>query len=77
MIARLRAIIAKRKRQENDEVVQYWKSTGIAGTAGQLHDRELQIWIDWLVKDGVLKPGQLRPSDVYTNEFNPAAGKER
>ncbi|HET8934524.1 MAG TPA: ABC transporter substrate-binding protein [Polyangiales bacterium] len=75
VIARQSAIIAKRKRQENDEVVKYWKSTGIAGTAGQLHDRELQIWIDWLVKDGELKPGQLRPSDVYTNAFNPAAAK--
>ncbi|HTU59438.1 MAG TPA: ABC transporter substrate-binding protein, partial [Polyangiales bacterium] len=57
VIERQRAIIAKRKRQENDEVVQYWKSTGIAGTGGQLHDRELQMWIDWLVKDGELKPG--------------------
>lgn len=75
VIARQSAIIAKRKRQENDDVVQYWKSTGIAGTAGQLSDRELQIWIDWLVKDGELKPGQLRPSDVYSNEFNPAAAR--
>ena len=76
VIERQRAIIAKRKRQENDEVVQYWKSTGIAGRAGQLSDRELQMWIDWLVKDGELKPGQLRPQDVYTNEFNPAARSE-
>ena len=76
VIARQRAIIAGRKRQENDEAVQYWKSTGIAGTAGQLHDRELQMWIDWLVKDGELKPGQLKPKDVYTNEFNPAARSE-
>jgi hypothetical protein len=28
-------------------------------------------WIDWLVKDGKLKPGQLKPTDVYTNAFNP------
>jgi ABC-type nitrate/sulfonate/bicarbonate transport system substrate-binding protein len=76
VIERQRAIIAKRKRQENDEVVQYWKSTGIAGTGGQLRDRELQMWIDWLVKDGELKPGQLKPQDVYTNEFNPAARSE-
>jgi ABC-type nitrate/sulfonate/bicarbonate transport system substrate-binding protein len=76
VIERQRAIIAKRKRQENDEVVQYWKSTGIAGTGGQLRDRELQMWIDWLVKDGELKPGQLKPQDVYTNEFNSAARTE-
>lgn len=73
VIERLRAIIAKRKRQENDEVVRFWKSTGIAGTAGQLSDREFQIWIDWLVKDGELWPNQLRPADVYSNQYNPAA----
>ena len=22
------------------------------------------------MKDGLLKPGQLKPSDIYTNEFN-------
>lgn len=33
-------------------------------------DAELQVWIDWLVKDGLLKQDQLKPSDLYTNEFN-------
>jgi hypothetical protein len=33
-------------------------------------DAELQVWIDWLVKDGLLKQDQLKPSDIYTNEFN-------
>ena len=32
--------------------------------------REIQVWIDWLVKDGLLKPGQIKASDIYTNEFN-------
>ena len=26
--------------------------------------------IDWLVKDGLLKPNQLKVADTYTNEFN-------
>lgn len=33
--------------------------------------RPYQLWIDWLVKDGQLRPGQLVPSQVYTNELNP------
>jgi len=72
--ARLEKIIAERKRNENASAIKYWKSTGVAGQGGRVTDGELQTWIDWLVKDGVLKPGQLKASDIYTNEFNPYAG---
>ena len=72
--ARFEKIIAERKRNENASAIKYWKSTGVAGPGGRITDGELQTWIDWLVKDGVLKPGQLKASDVYTNEFNPYAG---
>ncbi len=34
-------------------------------------DEDVQWWIDRYVEDGILKPGQVKPSDVYTNEFNP------
>ena len=72
--ARFEKIIAERKRNENASAIKYWKSTGVAGQGGRVTDGELQTWIDWLVKDGVLKPGQLKASDIYTNEFNPYAG---
>jgi ABC-type nitrate/sulfonate/bicarbonate transport system substrate-binding protein len=75
VVARYGAIIAKRHRNENAAAVQYWKSTGIPGKGGTLSDREFQIWIDWLVKDAELTRGQIKPSDVYTNEFNPLRGK--
>jgi ABC-type nitrate/sulfonate/bicarbonate transport system substrate-binding protein len=71
VVARFAAIIEKRKRNESSEVVKYWKSTGIAEQGGLVQDREFQIWLDWLVKDGELDRGQLKPSDIYTNEFNP------
>jgi len=35
-----------------------------------LTDEDSQWWIDRLVEDGKLKEGQIKPSDVYTNEFN-------
>jgi ABC-type nitrate/sulfonate/bicarbonate transport system substrate-binding protein len=69
--ARFVKIIEARKRAESADSIQYWKSTGVAGTGGVIKDAELQIWINWLVKDGLLKPGQVKPSDLYTNAFNP------
>lgn len=69
--ARFIKVIESRKRAESADTIQYWKSTGVAGTGGVIKDSELQIWIDWLVKDGLLKPGQVKPSDLYTNAFNP------
>jgi ABC-type nitrate/sulfonate/bicarbonate transport system substrate-binding protein len=71
VIARMEAIIAKRHRNETAEAVKYWKSPGIAGKGGLIQDRELQIWLDWLARDGELARDQLKPSNIYTNEFNP------
>jgi hypothetical protein len=35
-----------------------------------ISDGQIQVWIDWLVKDGLFKPGQIKASDTYTNAFN-------
>ena len=69
--ARFDKIIAQRKRNDDNSTIKYWKSTGVAGQGGLIADKEFQVWIDWLVKDGALKPGQLRAADIYTNEFSP------
>ncbi|MGX1073590.1 ABC-type nitrate/sulfonate/bicarbonate transport system substrate-binding protein [Bradyrhizobium elkanii] len=68
--ARFDRIITERKRNEDASSIKYWKSTGVASRGGVISDAELQVWIDWLVKDGLLKPGQIKASDTYTNEFN-------
>ena len=68
--ARFERIIAERKRNEDASPIKYWKSPGVASKGGVIGDAEIQVWIDWLVKDGLLKPDQLKPSDIYTNEFN-------
>ena len=68
--ARFERIIADRKRNEDGSPIKYWKSTGVATKGGVISDGEIQIWIDWLVKDGLLKPNQLKAADTYTNEFN-------
>jgi len=67
---RFERIIAARRRNEDATPIKYWKSTGVATRGGVIGDSEIQVWIDWLVKDGLLKPDQLKPSAIYTNEFN-------
>ncbi len=34
-------------------------------------DKDVQWWLDIFESEGKLKPGQIKPSDVYTHEFNP------
>ncbi|WP_336204173.1 ABC transporter substrate-binding protein [Nonomuraea sp. LPB2021202275-12-8] len=74
VVARFEQIIAKRGRKESADTVRYWKSTGIAGKGGVIADREFQTWIDWLQREGEIRPGQVKPADLYTNEYNPYAG---
>ncbi|WBL77654.1 ABC transporter substrate-binding protein [Bradyrhizobium xenonodulans] len=68
--ARFDRIIAERKRNEDASSIKYWKSTGVASKGGVISDREIQVWIDWLEKDGLFRPGQIKASDTYTNAFN-------
>jgi ABC-type nitrate/sulfonate/bicarbonate transport system substrate-binding protein len=75
VIARMQAIIAKRKRDENADAVKYWKSTGIAGKGGTLSAREFQVWLDWLIKEHELKAGAVAASDVFSNDWNPYSSK--
>ncbi|REE70469.1 ABC-type nitrate/sulfonate/bicarbonate transport system substrate-binding protein [Paenibacillus taihuensis] len=71
VVARFESIIEKRGRKEDAAAIKFWKSTGVAGKGGYIEDKEFQTWIDWLVKEGNLKEGELQAKDLYTNEFNP------
>lgn len=73
VIAKFEQIIAERGRNEDAGAVKFWKSTGIAGKGGVIADSEFTTWIDWLEREGELRPGQIKPGDLYTNEFNPYA----
>ncbi|ODB75056.1 MULTISPECIES: ABC transporter substrate-binding protein [Micromonospora] len=73
VVARLKAIIAKRGRNEDTTLVEYWKSSGVAEPGGLITDREFATWIDWLADTGELKGERPKPSDLYTNRFNAAA----
>ncbi|KAB2940883.1 MAG: ABC transporter substrate-binding protein [Candidatus Methanoperedens sp.] len=54
----------------NPDMAKYWKGFGVREHA-LLQDSDVQFWIDWLVKDGRISEGQYKPSDFYTNEYNP------
>lgn len=73
VVARYKSIINKRARNENDEPLKYWRSTGISSTGGVIDDQQFQLWIDWLIRDGELKPNQLNAHDLYDNRYNPYA----
>ncbi|MFE4461527.1 ABC transporter substrate-binding protein [Nocardia tengchongensis] len=73
VVARFADIIHKRGRNENTSLLQYYKSSGIPVPGGVVAERELQIWIDWLVRNGELPAGKLAAKDLYTNKDNPYA----
>ncbi|WP_159773946.1 ABC transporter substrate-binding protein [Streptomyces sp. HM190] len=70
VIARMTEIVEKRGRNEQTAPLKYWRSYGVAETAGRITGKELQLWIDWLVERGDVRKGQVTLSDLYTNEFN-------
>jgi ABC-type nitrate/sulfonate/bicarbonate transport system substrate-binding protein len=73
VVARFADIIHKRGRNENTGLLQYYHSSGIPVPGAVIAEKELQIWIDWLVRNGQLPAGKVTAKDIYTNQFNPYA----
>lgn len=70
--ARFTKIIKQRAHPgETADNIQFWKSSSIPTPGGVIQPQEIKIWVDWLVKDGQLKEGQLDSEKLYTNKFNP------
>jgi ABC-type nitrate/sulfonate/bicarbonate transport system substrate-binding protein len=69
-------LIAKilNKKGGNPESAKYWRGFGVR-EHGLIVDNDVQFWIDALVREGKLKEGQFKPSDIYTNEYNPYYNK--
>ncbi|WP_406194435.1 ABC transporter substrate-binding protein [Kitasatospora sp. NBC_01560] len=74
VIARSTRIIQKRGRGEDTAALKYWKSTGVAETAGRITDEQFKPWTDWLVAHGDIRAGQVKPAGLYTNQCNGYGG---
>lgn len=48
-------------------------STGVSSKGGVIADKDISVWLDWLGSRGDVDSDAIKPSDVYTNEFNPNA----
>jgi ABC-type nitrate/sulfonate/bicarbonate transport system substrate-binding protein len=60
----------------NPRLAKYYEATSWTPDFPLIRDKDFQWWIDRFVEDGLLKPGQIKPSDVYTNEFTPLPTKK-
>ncbi|MEU6238461.1 ABC transporter substrate-binding protein [Kitasatospora sp. NPDC047058] len=74
VIERSTQIVRNRGRNEDAAALAYWKSTGVAETAGRITDDEFKPWTDWLVAHGDIRAGQVKSADLYTNQFNGYGG---
>ncbi|MFE7773409.1 ABC transporter substrate-binding protein [Streptomyces sp. NPDC057445] len=70
VVARMTEIVRKRGRNEDTASLKYWRSYGVAETAGRIADKEFQLWIDWLAGRDEIKKDRIEASGLYTNEFN-------
>lgn len=57
-------------RGGNPDLAKYWNGFGIR-KHGIISENDAQFWIDALVQNGKLNPGEFKPSDIYTNDYNP------
>jgi ABC-type nitrate/sulfonate/bicarbonate transport system substrate-binding protein len=48
--------------------------TGVPTKDASIRDQDISLWLDWLGSRGDVDPDAIKPSDVYTNEFNEEAG---
>lgn len=72
--AETRAIFEKalNARGEKGELAQFFRGYGVR-PGGQVVERDLQFWIDVLVREGKLKPGQLAANDLLYSDKTAAS----
>ncbi len=64
------------EKGSNPSLAKYFQATLWNPDFPFIADKDIQWWIDRYIESGLLKPGQLKPSDIYTNEFNPLYKKK-
>lgn len=77
VLARFKSIIEKRKRNESDVLMQYWRSYGVVSQGGLLNAAQYQRWINLFENRGDFKPNQVKADALFTNQFNPYASENK
>ena len=67
--ARTLAAQILKKRGEDPAGVMNWPGYGLSQHA-LYKDHDTKFWLDVLVREGKLKPGQFSPEDIATNKYN-------
>ena len=70
VIATMTQIMQARGRNESTTSLKFWKSYGVAETAGRITGPEFQLWVDWLAGRGAIHKGAVDINSLYTNAFN-------
>ena len=70
---RFKRIISERGRNENFALLPYFQSYGVHAVGGVQSAQDFKPWIDLMVKDHKLKPHQIDPETIYSNQYNPYA----
>lgn len=60
----------------NPELAKYYRGPRWSPENQFIADRDIEFWIEKFTEAGILKPGQIKPSDIYTNEYNPLYKKK-
>jgi ABC-type nitrate/sulfonate/bicarbonate transport system substrate-binding protein len=60
------------KRGDNPDLAQYWRGFGLR-QHGLFVDHDTQFWLDALIREGRIKPGQFAIEDIATNKYNDLA----
>lgn len=68
-----RKLVAQILKRRGDDpgaaAAAYWPGYGVSQHA-LYKDHDTKFWLDVLVREGKLKPGQLSPEDIATNKYN-------
>jgi ABC-type nitrate/sulfonate/bicarbonate transport system substrate-binding protein len=60
----------------NSELAKYYRGPRWTPENQLIKDQDIQFWIDKFIEAGMLKSGQVKLADIYTNEFNPSYKKQ-
>ncbi len=59
------------RKGSNPRLAKFFRTTLWTPEHQLIADKDIQWWLDRFIEDGLLKPGQIKPSDIYSNEFYP------